>query len=32
MTKELTGNEIKSTLNDKYHHLVNSIENDHIVG
>ena len=31
MTKELTGNEIKSTLNDKYHHLVNSIENDHIV-
>ncbi len=31
MTKELTGNEIKSTLNDKYHNLINSIENDHVV-
>lgn len=31
MTKELTGNEIKATLNDKYHPLINSIENDHVV-
>ena len=31
MTKELTGNEIKSTLNDKHHNLINSIENDHVV-
>ena len=31
MTKELTGNEIKSTLNEKYHSLIGSVEADHIV-
>ena len=31
MTKELTGNEIKSTINDKFHELIISIENDHLV-
>ena len=31
MTKELTGNEIKSTINDKFHELIISIENDLLV-
>ena len=31
MTKELTGNEIKSTLNENYHSLIDSVEADHIV-
>lgn len=31
MTKELTGNEIKSTLNENYHSLIDSVESDHIV-
>jgi len=31
MTKELTGNEIKSTLNVNYHSLIDSVEADHIV-
>ena len=31
MTKELTGNEIKSAINDKFNDLVISIENDHLV-
>ena len=31
MTKELTGNEIKSTINDKFHELIISIENDHLL-
>jgi NADH-quinone oxidoreductase subunit C len=31
MTKELTGNEIKSTLNENYYSLIDSVEVDHIV-
>ena len=31
MTKELTGNEIKSTLNENYYSLIDSVEADHIV-
>ena len=31
MTKELTGNEIKSTIDEKYHSLIGSVEADHIV-
>ena len=31
MTKELTGNEIKSNINDEFHELIISIENDHLV-
>ena len=31
MTKELTGNEIKSAINDKFNDLVISIEDDHLV-
>ena len=31
MTKELTGNEIKSTINDKFHDLIINEENDHIL-
>ena len=31
MTKELTGNEIKSTINEKFHTLIDSVESDHIV-
>ena len=31
MTKELTGNEIKSTIDEKYHSLIGSVEADHVV-
>ena len=31
MTKELTGNEIKSTLNENFYSLIDSVEADHIV-
>ena len=31
MTKELTGNEIKSTINENYYTLIDSVESDHIV-
>ena len=31
MTKELTGNEIKSTINENFHTLIDSVESDHIV-
>ena len=28
MTKELTGNEIKSTINENFHTLIDSVESD----